>query len=199
MKAGCVFYKGEVSIITLSRLIPVFKERECVNFITKKKRTCHNNKYHCTLSNAVVLSYVRMSLQGITVHHQMHLLLLMYECHSKEPLYTTKCTWSFLCTNVTQRNHCTLLNALDLSYVRMSLKGITVHYQTQLFYLMYECHSKESLYTIKRSCSILCTNVTQRNHCTLSNAVVLSYVRMSLKGITVHYQTQLFYLMYECH
>jgi len=140
-----------------------------------------------------------MSLKGITVHYQMQLLFLMYECHSQESLYTIKRSCSILCTNVTQRNHCTLSNAVALSYVRMSLKGITVHYQMQLLFLMYECHSQESLYTIKCSCSFLCTNVTKRNHCTLSNAVALSYVRMSLKGITVHYQTQLFYLMYKCH
>jgi len=36
MKTGCIFCKVELSIITLSRLIPVSKERECVNFITKK-------------------------------------------------------------------------------------------------------------------------------------------------------------------
>jgi len=139
-----------------------------------------------------------MSLKGITVHYQMHLLFLMYKCHLKESLYTTECTCSFLCTNVTERNHCTLPNALALSYVRMSLKGITVHYQMHLLF-MYECHSKDSLYTIKCSCSFLCMNVTQRNHCTLSNAVALSYVRMSLKGLTVHYQMHLLFLMYECH
>jgi hypothetical protein len=71
MKTQCVFCKVELSIIKLSRLIPVFKKIECVNFITppppKKKRTCHNNKYHCTLSNTVVLSYARMLLKRLTL------------------------------------------------------------------------------------------------------------------------------------
>ena len=92
MTAGCVFCNVELSIITLSRLIPVFKERQRVDFINKKKKERERERELAIIIN-------------ITVDHQTQLFFLSTNVTQRTPAGINLCPPPKKINSLTFRHH----------------------------------------------------------------------------------------------